>query len=150
MCDFSALSGFLTSLGLFAGFAATSAVFALMWARFGDYPPVVSICFSFAAAWALSAGIMVVLAKSAMTTFCACASRVATCSSACDNLKSLLIALMVSLAILLGTSLAMGAEPLLLSEQPALVVALILSAAATSVGVGLLGYVGSKLSTCQA
>src|SRR5262245_29274325 len=94
MCNFIPVRNWLITLGILVGFAATSAIFAMLWQRHGGLPIVTTISYAAASTWALAALGALYATTSALTMFCNCAGRVAACASACASIRPLLTALM--------------------------------------------------------
>ena len=147
MCDFTSLRNLLISLGVLSGLAASSAVFAMVWQSHGGYPIVTTISYSAAATWALAALIVLGFALSALGTFCACASKVAACASACSSIRPVLLTLLGCLVALVAGCLVEAGDWADLGW--ALWVGIILAASGATVLTGTVGFYGSKLGSCQ-
>jgi hypothetical protein len=147
MCNFIPLRNFLISLGILAGFAATSAMFAMLWQKNGGFPLVTTISFSAAATWALSALMVLYFTMSALTTFCTCAARVAACAAACSAIRPLLLTLTgLLVALFAGCTVEAGDWTGLDWEIWG---GLILASSGTLVIIGTIAYYGASLGRCQ-
>ncbi len=146
-CNFSPLRNLLVSLGVLTGFAASSAVFAMVWQSHGGYPIVTTISYSAAATWALAALVVLGFALSALGTFCACASGMAACASACSSIRPVLLTLLGCLAALIGGCLVEAGDWADLGS--AIWIGITLAASGATVLIGTVGFYGSKLSSCQ-
>jgi len=147
MCNFIPLRNLLIALGILAGFAASSAMFALMWERFGGFPLVTAISYTAAATWAFAALVVLAFAMSALTTFCTCASAIPACAAACASegpylrtLLGFLVALAAVCGVLAGDLLELG-WPLRLGVVVAAV-------GVTGIMV-MIGLYASRLGACQ-
>jgi hypothetical protein len=150
MCNFIPLRDALTALGILAGLAATSAVFAFLWASHGGIPFVTTISFSMAATWCLAALITLYFAMKALTTFCNCASKVTACAMACSVVRPALFALIAALTVTLALCFVAAGDPTAVYESTGAIVGLLVAACAILGIVGLMGIYASRLSSCQA
>ena len=77
-CDWVAIRNLATALGIFVGFATTSAYFAILWHRFapgGPWKPIVTAAsLASAATWCIPAIAMLAILMSSVGSFCRCAA----------------------------------------------------------------------------
>jgi hypothetical protein len=147
MCNFIPVRNLLISLGILASLAGSSAIFALMWERFGGYPPVTVISYAAASSWAIAAFVVYTFALDALTTFCTCAAAVPACSAACSFLTPLLRMLSVFLFALFALCAVLSGDILQLGWP--LRAAVAVAAVAVLVLTGMVGIWASKLGACQ-
>jgi hypothetical protein len=147
MCNFIPVRNFLITLGILAGFAGSSAIFALMWERFGGYPPVAVISYTAAATWAISAVLVSTFALNALTTFCTCAAAIPACASACGFLTALVRLLSVCLVSLFALCAVLAGDILELGWPLRLAVTAF--AAAVVVLTAFVAIWASRLGACQ-
>jgi hypothetical protein len=147
MCNFIPVRNFLIALGILAGLAGSSAIFALMWERFGGYPPVAVISYAAASSWAIAAALLCKFALDALTIFCNCAAAIPACASACGFLTALLRILGVLLLALFAVCAVLSGDILEL-EWP-LRLAVLAAAVAVMTLTVTVGIWGSKLGACQ-
>jgi hypothetical protein len=148
MCNFIPVRNWLITLGILAGFAGTSAVFAMLWQKNGGFPLVTTISYSAAATWAAGALTAWYFTTSALTTFCTCAGRVSACAAACASLRIFLTILMIDLYALCGLCAVEAGDWAGLEWY--LWPPIILAASAALMVTGMVGFYGNALRTCGA
>jgi hypothetical protein len=147
MCNFIPVRNLLIALGILAGLAASSAIFALMWERFGGYPPVAVISYAAASSWAIAAVVLYMFALNALTTFCTCAAAIPACAAACGFLTAVLRVLGVSLLALFALCAVLSGDILELGWP--LRAAMLVAAVTVTVLMVYVGIWASKLGACQ-
>jgi hypothetical protein len=148
MCNFIPVRNWLIALGIFAGFAASSAYFAMIWQKSGGFPIVTSISYSAAGSWAVSALITMAFTFGALATFCTCAAAVPACAAACTAIRTALTALMVALIALIAGCIVGAADWADLGEYIFIWVSL--AASAVAIAMGTVAFYGSRLGSCGA
>jgi len=152
-CDWVAIRNLAITVGILAGFATSSSIFALEWERWapdGPWKPIVSkISWSAAATWALSAMVFLLVMMSTLSSFCSCASRISACAAACASLTVALRLLLAGLIALFALCTAAAFDLELGPENVVFLAAWGAAFVACISGVGAMAIFADAIIRCQ-
>ena len=148
MCNFIPVRNWLIALGIFVGFAVSSAYFAMLWQKSGGFPLVTTISYSATGTWCASALITAAFTFGALASFCTCAAAVPACAAGCTSIRTALTALTVALVVLMVGCIVAAGDWADVGEYLWIWVSLAASTAA--IAMGTVAYFGSRLGSCGA
>ena len=151
-CDWVAIRNLTTALGVFVGFATTSALFAAYWQRFapaGPWKPIVTgASTGSAAVWCTPAVVLLAILMSTVSSFCKCTAAIPKCATACSLMTSFMTPLMVALAALMVMCIVATLDPEVM-ENYFFMGGLAGAAVVVMILMGIVAFYANQLVMCQ-
>lgn len=151
-CDWVAIRNLTITLGIFTGFATTSALFALNWHHWAPGGPwntfVTKISYSAAATWALTASVFVGILMIAASSFCSCSAAISACATFCGLLTIAMRSLLGGMIGLFALCTVAAADDELW-DNPAFMFGLLAAFAVCVTAMATIAITAAEIATCQ-
>src|SRR5438128_1324078 len=119
-CDWVAIRNLTIAVGVFVGFATTSALFAAYWQRFAPENPwkrlVTAASTGSAGAWCVPAIVLLAILMSTVSSFCKCTAAITKCTPPCAAMTAWMMALLGAISTLMAICIIATADPELMDE----------------------------------